>query len=382
MPTSHPSRDRPSRTDPVVASLSEAFGGPVGDRAGRHPWWSPVRVLLLLTGLVLALGMVAKSSCVLTAWAGEDQPYGELCWTELAGVSASEAGPPWPTSYGVELAERLVADLPGPTVVATTALLAVVLTALALLTTVLLAGTAPARPWAAAGWAVAPVLAVHWLSWDLVAAVGVAIVLWGWSTGRLAAVGLGALLVVVIAHPLVLTREADVGSVWLLVEQATGWSAGLAQRAGIGLLVVALAGVVALVVVRRSADRGIVAAARAGVVLLGAVLAVASSAPPESALLLLPLAALAVRRWRDLLVWQSCEVVSWVLTGWYLSGALAPTAGGAASAYWLAIVLRIAGIGWLVVAAARSGDDDAVERGRREADPHVDLLSRGRHART
>ena len=31
------------------------------------------------------------------------------------------------------------------------------------------------RPWAAAGWAMAPVLLVHWLSWELVAAVGVAI---------------------------------------------------------------------------------------------------------------------------------------------------------------------------------------------------------------
>ncbi len=50
----------PTRDDPVVAALSEAVGGPVGDRAGRHPWWTPVRVVLALAAICLALGHGAE----------------------------------------------------------------------------------------------------------------------------------------------------------------------------------------------------------------------------------------------------------------------------------------------------------------------------------
>ena len=82
--------------------------------------------------------------------------------------------------------------------------------------------------------------------------------------------------------------------------------------------------------------------------MLGAALVVAPSAPPESALLLLPLAAIAVRRWRDLLIWQGCDLVSWVITGWYLGNALDPTVSDDSRAYWLAIMLRIVGLAWLV----------------------------------
>ena len=128
--------------------------------------------------------------------------------------------------------------------------------------------------------------------------------------------------------------------------------------------------------------------ARAGLVLLAAALLVAPSAPPESALLLLPLAAIGVRRWRDLLVWQGCELVSWVITGWYLGGALVPTVSDDARAYWLAILLRVVGLAWLVAAVLRaaatesgSGDGDVVEVGGGEADPDLDVLPDTGHAR-
>ena len=55
---------------------------------------------------------------------------------------------------------------------------------------------------------------------------------------------------------------------------------------------------------------------------------------------------------------------------------------------WLAIVLRIAGLVWIAVAVLRdvpavsSGDDDAVEVGRGEADPDLDLLTDAGHPRT
>ena len=47
----------PSHDDPVVTALSESVGGPVGSHAGRHRWWTPVRVLLALAAICLALGM-------------------------------------------------------------------------------------------------------------------------------------------------------------------------------------------------------------------------------------------------------------------------------------------------------------------------------------
>jgi hypothetical protein len=117
--------------------------------------------------------------------------------------------------------------------------------------------------------------------------------------------------------------------------------------------------------------------------MLATALVVTPSAPPELALVLLPLAALAVRHWRDLLVWQGLHLVSWVITGWYLGEALVPTVADDARAYWLAIVLRVAGLVWLLVAVLRdaSADDDTVEVGRGEADADVDLLADARDPR-
>ena len=107
------------------------------------------------------------------------------------------------------------------------------------------------------------------------------------------------------------------------------------------------------------------------------------SRPRPPALLALPLAALALRRWRDLLVWQGCQLVSWAITGWWLGDALAPTVTDDDRAYWLAILLRVLGLVWLVAAVLRdaSGDDDVVEVGRGEAHADVDLLPDAGHPR-
>ena len=96
--------------------------------------------------------------------------------------------------------------------------------------------------------------------------------------------------------------------------------------------------------VRRAGRPTPLTTARAGLVLLAAALVVAPSAPPETALLVLPLAALAVRRWRDLLVWQALHLLSWVLTGWYVGQALVPTVADDSRAYWLAVLLRVVGL--------------------------------------
>ena len=411
-PSSREPREAPTRTDPVAAALSEVIGGPLGDHAAEHRWWHASRALLGATAVVLAAGMVSKSACVPSGWSKDDQPFAQLCWTDLAGRSADAGTPPQVAAW----LGRLATLLPGTGTVATTAALAVMLAALALLVTALLARVDRDRPWAAAGWAMGPVLLVHWLSWDLVAAVGVAVLLWGWTTGRgwLAGVGAGigaafalpvavafvgvvavggrlrdrvdALLAAAAAYVVITlpgrarAEDRDIGSVWLVLHQA-GFDGSRTSRAVVQLAVLALAAGAVWWLVRRAGRPSALTSARAGLVMLAAALVVAPSAPPEHALLVLPLAAIAVRRWRDLLVWQGLHLVGWVLTGWYLGEALVPTVADDTRAYWLAIVLRVAGLVWLVVAVLRSADDDAVEVGGGEADADVDLLTDAGDAR-
>ena len=249
--------------------------------------------------------------------------------------------------------------------------------------------------------------------------MGVAVLLWGWTTGRawLAGVGAGvgaafalpvavafvgvvavggrlrdrvdALLAAAAAYVVVTlpgraTAETpDIGSIWFLLAR-TGPGASTTTRTVVQVVVLALAAGAVWWLVRRAGRPTPLTTARAGLVLLAAALVVAPSAPPETALLVLPLAAIAVRRWRDLLVWQALHLLSWVLTGWYVGQALVPTVADDSRAYWLAVLLRVAGLAWLVVAVLRdagSGDDDPVEVGRGEADPDLDVLADARDPR-
>ncbi|WP_374454052.1 hypothetical protein [Nocardioides sp.] len=404
----------PTRTDPVAAALSEVVGGPVGEHAAGHRWWSASRVLLGATTVVLAAGMLSKGACVPSGWSKDHQPYAQLCWTGLAGKPADSSTPPHVATW----LERLAGVFPGSGTVSTTAGLAVLLAALALLATALLARTDVRRPWAAAGWALSPVLLVHWLSWELVAAVGVAVLLWAWTTGRpwLAGVGAGVgaafalpvavafvgvvavggrlrdrvdALVAAAAAYVVVTlpgrghvQDPDVGSTWLFLQQV-GAPGSRTFRMTASVVVLLLAAAAAAWLVHRAGRPTVFTCARVGLLVMVAALLVSPTAPPELALLALPLAAVAVRRWRDLLVWQGTHLVSWAITGWWLGEALLPTVTDDDRAYWLAILLRVIGLLWLAVAVLRdaSGDDDAVEVGRGEADPDLDVLPDAGHAR-
>lgn len=413
--------EAPTRTDPVATAMSEVVGGPLGVHAGGHRWLGPERVLVGATAVVLAAGMVGKAACVPSGWGRQDQPFAQLCWTDLAGAPVDAGRPPRVATW----LQRVAETFPGSGTVATTAVLAVILAALALLATVLLARVDPRRPWAAAGWAMGPVLLAHWLSWELVPAVALAVVLWAWASGRGwlagAAAGLGtafalpvvvafvgviavggrlrdrvdAVLAAAAAYVVVTlpgrgsVEDRDLGSIWLLLDQL-GVDGSSAVRAAVQLAVLAAAGVAAWWLVRRGGRAGAATSARVGLLVLAAALVVAPAAPPETALLVLPLAAVAVRRWRDLLVWQGLTLLSSVITGWYVGQALVPTVTDDARAYWLAILLRVVGLVWLVVAVLRdpvapagrtSGDDDAVEVGRGETHPDLDVLADARDPR-
>lgn len=322
----------------------------------------------------------------------------------LARVSHAVFGGPDP----VQRDDRPVADVAAdPKVQAEavefTAVAAVLLSLAALACAGLLARTHRDRPWDALGFAAAPVLVLCGLiGWDLLAVVCVCGALWSWSRRRpmLAGVllGTGAAFagypVVVLAVLALLSLRAGqllavlpavagallawvginvpaallapagwgswfsdrvqappgAGSLW---EVAGAWGlqadATLANQVlTIGLLLVlAVVGWLALTAQRRPRVAQLAFLAVAGLLLLG------KEAPPQTALWLLPLAVLARPYWRDLLIWQACEVVWFLAWHWHLGGY---TLGGGTSVdevYVLAILLRVAGIGWLIAMVVR-----------------------------
>ncbi|UUZ61117.1 hypothetical protein [Nocardioides sp. B-3] len=192
----------------------------------------------------------------------------------------------------------------------------------------------------------------------------------------------------------------DIGSARLLATQVSNLDPSTRS------VLIATAAMLALIcaVVVAVAWRGRWSFASLGTLLLAEALIVSPAAAPSFALVLLPLAVVAVREWRSLLVWQACEIGHFALLGFYLGGVLAPSGGGEARVFWLAVLLRIAGLMWLIAITATTADDpdsadvdpvgsadvdpvgsadvDAVERGGGEPDPDVDVLADGRHART
>ena len=73
----------PAHEDRVVTTLTEGIGGPGGAHAGRPRWWTPVQVLLLLTAVVMALGMLQKGPCASQTWANGNTRYTHMCYSDL-----------------------------------------------------------------------------------------------------------------------------------------------------------------------------------------------------------------------------------------------------------------------------------------------------------
>ena len=80
-------RGRPGSTppsdDPVVAALSEGVGGPVGRRAGRHRWWTPVRVVLAADRGLRRAGHGAEGATATSDTGSTGRRYTHMCYSDL-----------------------------------------------------------------------------------------------------------------------------------------------------------------------------------------------------------------------------------------------------------------------------------------------------------
>jgi uncharacterized membrane protein len=487
--------NRPTRDDPVATSLSEVVGGPVGDHARPHSWWTPVRILLAVFTVVFAAGLLQKYPCGETDWSNETVRYGKMCYSDVpylyTGRGFAEQHWPYDDSFGrYEVMEYPVLisyfawgaskitalmpsgpsqavreqtpvanlwGLPGMTREVNTYFLvtAVLLFACGIGAVLFLAGASPGRPWDAMAFALSPALLLSGLvNWDLLAVLFTAGALWAWARGRPLLAGvmvglgvatklyplflLGAFLVdvlwtdghrtrrrldlwstallgaaaawVVANLPALLSgvgawkvfwtfnsnRGADLGSLWLVAQQLRTYPHGDAGSTAtidphlintVSGVLLAIACAAILVLGLRAPARPRVA--QVAFLVVAAFLVVNKVYSPQYVLWLLPLAVLARPRWRDLLIWQACEVLYFAAVWIYLGGWLAPSSGSNPTTYQLAIVVRVLGELYLMAMVARdiwrgeeldgSVDLDEVEGGRREPHAHLDLGAGGRH---
>ena len=206
-----PSRDvvAPSRDDPVVRHGSEVVGGPRGRRARPGGgWWTPVRVLLVLTFLTFAVGLLQKDYCRDTGWAAPGN-YVHACYSDIPplfyGRGLADGEVPYIGQEGDRQVEYPV--LTGAVMWVTAQLVpddldpaqrslryfdvnALALAACAAVAVMATAALAGRRPWDAAMVALAPGLALAGtVNWDLWAVALLALGMLAWARERPLAAG-------------------------------------------------------------------------------------------------------------------------------------------------------------------------------------------------
>ena len=235
----------PTWDDPFVAASSPVVGGVLGTHARPHPFWTPLRVVLVLVTLTAMVWLVRTAPCSGGAWWGEDR-FSDLCYSDVP-LSYVEQGhaertlpyadtqgryptttdtPPvaalaYVASVGAQwlsgspdvdarsdLPLSQLNDSPALDQEATTYfyLAVLLLFGFALVTATVIARTSGRRPWDAAAFAAAPALLLAGvIGWDLLAVV-LAVGAWGaWTRSRLVLAGvLAGLAVATAVWPLAL----------------------------------------------------------------------------------------------------------------------------------------------------------------------------------
>ncbi|HEV7896304.1 MAG TPA: glycosyltransferase 87 family protein [Planosporangium sp.] len=209
--------DEPTRSDPVVRGLSQAIGGPLGEHAVRPPrskfggtrFWTPVRVVLALTCLMLSLHWVQKSPCRDGAWGADLPQYKHLCYTDVLALYYAEGLADGKVPYAGHAVEYPVltgafmgvlglpvhgyaAGHPGINQAQRFYdLNALVLGALGVATVAMILALRRRRPWDAAMFALSPALFVSaTVNWDLLAVALTSFFLYFWARRRPALAGL------------------------------------------------------------------------------------------------------------------------------------------------------------------------------------------------
>ncbi|GAA4541805.1 glycosyltransferase family 87 protein [Pseudonocardia xishanensis] len=481
--TTGPARGRvvPSWTEPLVASASRLVGGPLGRHAlvGRARFWTPLRVVLLLAVVTLAVGWFAKAPCLQQYRAADgtlaldwqnNRQYVAMCYSDtvpLYGIerlddpTAIPYRDAWVDGDGAQHfmeypvltgfyqwgAARLTdvwQSLPLPSALPVVVYFDLVAVGLALCWLVAVWSVVrlrPDRPWDAALVAVSPLVAVHaFTNFD---ALAVALACGGMLALQrrrpvLAGIllGLGGAaklypLLLLLPVVLVAVRRRDVGPAvrvlvaaavaWLAVNLPvalawsdgwwefvrlnrirpadpdslyyalsyfTGWSGfdgplradeapNTLNAVSAALLIVACAG---LVVLAAKAPRPPRLASLAFLV-VAAFLLVNKVWSPQYSLWLVPLAVLALPRWRLLLAWMAVDALVWVPRMFYYVG---PGAKGLPPDWFLgAVLLRDAMVVLLCVLVVRTvlrPATDPLRAATAAADPDWPMRRPSQHA--
>jgi uncharacterized membrane protein len=202
-----PDRVVPTWTDPVAVQAAEAVGGPWGRHAvtGRALFWTPLRVCLLFTVLVLSVAWAKQAPCSDGNWTGSKQ-YTHLCYNDavplfgLHGLSTGDV--PYldsPVEYPVltggfmQLAAVIargydslatgIGPLPDGVPVQTYYVVTcLLLSLLAMVTTRGVLALSGRRPWDAAMVGLSPVLLMYaFNNWDLLAVALTTLGMWAWA---------------------------------------------------------------------------------------------------------------------------------------------------------------------------------------------------------
>ncbi|MGW6459372.1 glycosyltransferase family 87 protein [Streptomyces sp. NPDC055078] len=260
------------------------------------------------------------------------------------------------------------------------------------------------RPWDALLVALAPALALTaTINWDLLAVALTAAAMLMWSRGRPLAFGillglataaklypvllLGPLLLLcwragkwrelatavfgaaaswlVVNLPVMLMapegwkkfysfseeRGIDFGSFWLIITQRTGESIEVdrVNNSAMLLMVLACAGIAALALCAPRRPRF----AQLAFLVVAAFILTNKVYSPQYVLWLIPLAALARPRWRDYLIWQTCEVMYFFGIWLYLAYTTSKQQGLPPEGYQVAIALHLLGTLYLCALVVR-----------------------------
>ncbi len=285
--------------------------------------------------------------------------------------------------------------------VAYTGVVSVVLLLAALGTAGLLTRVHSSRPWDATGFVAAPALALTAvMGWDLLGVASAVACVWAWSRGRAVAAGVlaglgaatagwpalvaGALLLLCVRERRLRLAGQVLGSglatfaavllpAYLITPAGTSrwWQSGPPFGAGAGstwqlpellgrampapgwVELLAVAGVVAGVAFLTLSAPRRPRVPQVALLLVVGFLLVHRAHGPATVLWLLPLAALARPRWRDLLLWQLGEVAFVLALAWHRLDYTVPDSGRPDLVLVVAVLARIAGELWLAAVVVR-----------------------------